>query len=672
MAVLCEADMSQETHIRSTEILCVCSGKGGVGKTLFSSCLGYALTRAGLRVLMIDGDLATDGLSLFLLGPQGVQFVKSLSPLNTLAGVMANYCATGTLQYQARQIYRTGPQDHGVIYDALISGRFLYGPESDGSSATASLTTPAPVTTVPGVTSDTATTPATSVSPSAIPAVDQATFRSAVSELFNALRKSGEYDYVIVDTRGGFAFESTDLCRLADSFLVVIEADPTSFYQTVNLVQRIEAAANDSGSKSVLRGFLVNKAVDGLPATGELDLSKVEWSFRNALCRQFPIFKYSDTYPIPADLQVLQSYKSQMVPFLGTPASLFTYVTLTAYSNIFQVVTSRWSKEQVQGWQGLVNSVAEAINLRNEDADKAREAREAEDAAIKRLRETSAQNEQRIRDLKAQIEQLRKEVDLAHAQAAAELSRASAVESLIRSVSNERAKESAPAKSRFTPIVFIAVLTVVTVLAIAFFLIWQSNAREKAVRQVPQTAEQARPPQSQAQAPASGPAPALPQAAAGPRNGATTIPGNTHPVTKSTRSNSGSGGVSGTAGAGSGPTSASSVGSLSVGPAQSIRVYIHAADSSQAELVQKFEAELASAGVKVAGFDVGQYKGTLKATEVHYYRDDSQSISDVGMIQKILGGSGTPVIARQVTDSEQLQPRTYGLWLYTGRQLIRD
>lgn len=289
-----------------------------------------------------------------------------------------------------------------------------------------------------------------------------------------------------------------------------------------------------------------------------------------------------------------------------------------------------------------------------------------EEAAIKHLRETCVQNERRIRDLEAQIEQSRKEVDLAHAQAAAELSRASAVESLIRSVSNERAKESAPSKSRFTPIVLIALLTLVTVLAIGFFLVWQSNAREKAAQEAAQKAEQARTPQSQVQAPASGPTSALPPAAAGPGVGGTAAPRNTHSATKSTSSNSESGGASGTTGTGSGPPLANGAGSLSVGSAQSIRVYIHAADPSQATLVQGIEGELAHAGVLVAGFDVGQFKGTLKATEVHYYRDDSQSVSDAGLIQKILEGNGTPVIAKQVTDSEQLQPRTYGLWLSTG------
>jgi hypothetical protein len=190
--------------------------------------------------------------------------------------------------------------------------------------------------------------------------------------------------------------------------------------------------------------------------------------------------KYSDTYPIPADLQVLQSYKAQMVPFLGSPASLFTYATLTAYSNIFQIVTSRWTKDQVAGWQELINSVAAAIKQKNEEAEHARKSREAEEAAINLLRETSARNEKRIRDLDAMIEQLRKEVELAHAQAAAEFSRASAVEGLIRSVSSERPKESAPAKSLALGIV---VFLLVAALVAGAFGIWLFNSRRNEAAQ---------------------------------------------------------------------------------------------------------------------------------------------------------------------------------------------
>ncbi|MEM7651317.1 MAG: P-loop NTPase, partial [Pseudomonadota bacterium] len=42
---------------RSSNIMAVASGKGGVGKTWFSVTLAHALTKMGKRVLLFDGDL---------------------------------------------------------------------------------------------------------------------------------------------------------------------------------------------------------------------------------------------------------------------------------------------------------------------------------------------------------------------------------------------------------------------------------------------------------------------------------------------------------------------------------------------------------------------------------------------------------------------------------------
>ena len=623
---------------RKTEILCVCSGKGGVGKTLFASCLGYALTRAGLRVLMIDGDLATDGLSLFLLGPDGKDNMGSFEPSNTLAGVINHYSATGKLKFGVRQVYRNGPRDHGVVYDTLISGRYLYGQEFVSAN-------------LPVVANGNVAQGASQPTINSIPSVDRRTFQSAIRQLFDALRSQGEYDYVVVDTRGGFSFESTDICALGDSFLVVVEADPTSFYQTSNLVQRIDEAAGEAGSKSVLRGFLINKAVDGLAELGDLDLSKVEWSFRNALIRQFPILKYSDTYPIPAELQVLQSYKDQMVPLQGSPASLFTYATLTAYSNIFQLVTSRWTKEQVQGWQSLVNSVAEAIRRRNEEAEQRRKAQEHEEADIKRLRETSAQNEQRIRDLEAKIEQLRKDLDLAHAQAAAELSRASAVEDLVRTVSSQSPANApqpgAPqASARGSSIFLIVALVVILALAGALVWMWQSGVQQKAAMQVQQD-----------------------QQTMALQNQLSTLSAQVQAAT----AKSGSDPVAANSGANTTPAVHSSLAvrpPLSTGKTNTpraipepIRVYLHMNDSSLNLRAQEIQKALMSSGVVVVGTDVKQYSGPMRVTEVHYYQDDARSLADTGEIEKILMAVGSPAIAKQTNNAEKLRARTYGIWL---------
>lgn len=49
-----------------TRVICVASGKGGVGKTTLSSNLGVALVNFGRKVLVIDGNLTTPNLGFHL------------------------------------------------------------------------------------------------------------------------------------------------------------------------------------------------------------------------------------------------------------------------------------------------------------------------------------------------------------------------------------------------------------------------------------------------------------------------------------------------------------------------------------------------------------------------------------------------------------------------------
>jgi flagellar biosynthesis protein FlhG len=54
------------THSQGTKIICISSGKGGVGKTSFSVNMATALSRKGRRVLLIDGDLGLANVDVVL------------------------------------------------------------------------------------------------------------------------------------------------------------------------------------------------------------------------------------------------------------------------------------------------------------------------------------------------------------------------------------------------------------------------------------------------------------------------------------------------------------------------------------------------------------------------------------------------------------------------------
>lgn len=317
--------MTSKTH---TEIIAISSGKGGTGKTLLASCLGYALTYAGHKVLLVDADIATDGLSHFILGPEGIRQSTSFKSENTFRGIASNFIESDAVHFRTRQINRTAPNDHGVTYQTLISGgRDIYGDIEETEVYGAALL------------------------------ITRDKYGAFVKMLFEVLREQGEYDYVLVDTRGGFSFESTDVCALADSFIVVTEADFTSFYQDRNLVKRINASASRFNKKPLLRSMLVNRALGD------------EREFRNILEREFSPLTFSDTHPIPLDIEAMMAYKSQQIPYTTSPGAEFSVATLKAFSSILQIVTTEWDIEQINGW----NELATKINNARKEAQQKQE-----------------------------------------------------------------------------------------------------------------------------------------------------------------------------------------------------------------------------------------------------------------------------------------------------------
>ena len=323
--------MSQQEEQRSmnTEIIAISSGKGGTGKTLITACLGYALHQSGHRVLMIDTDTGTDGLSLFLLGSEGPKQNDYVEPRNTFSGFLAGYRDGNSLDVEPFQINRTLDHQVDSKYPALISGKGLYGD------------------------------PKLTRIEEATPGGDREIYGKAIDALLQSFR--GQYDYVILDTRGGFSYHSTDVCARADSFIVVTEADVTSFYQDRNLVQRISDEANDIGRKAWLRAIIVNKATQGKEDT-----------FRSIISRDLPI-KVEETYPVPLDLEAIKAYKTQQIPFVVAPHAAFNSATLSAFSDILHIVVAQWEDDRIKKWNEMVRRCSAAFKdyaaKRNEEVE---------------------------------------------------------------------------------------------------------------------------------------------------------------------------------------------------------------------------------------------------------------------------------------------------------------
>jgi MinD-like ATPase involved in chromosome partitioning or flagellar assembly len=351
-----------------TEVIAFASGKGGTGKTSLTSSLGYALTYSGHNVLLIDADPATDGFSLFLLGPSGMNQIADYKPENTLTGFLKSYEAKSKQKAVPRSIHRIGSDDHNLSYNALISGRGLYGAIPARSESAAPLKLPAGGSPVE----------------SNFLQLPRETFQRAIRSLFEDLRKHGDYDYVLVDTRGGFSFESTDVCAAADSFIIVTEANYTSFYQDRNLIDRITEAAAQMQTRPLLRGVIINKATQG-----------EEESFRAALVNEFGI-RMEDTFVVALDFEAVKVYKTQQIIYVRAPASQFAFDSLRAFAEILRIVTGQWPEERVKKWNEIVEKVKAAISSRNQElADQETQAQ----LQIKRFEQLQIDNQRVQADL---------------------------------------------------------------------------------------------------------------------------------------------------------------------------------------------------------------------------------------------------------------------------------
>ena len=364
------------------EIVAVASGKGGTGKTIILASLGYALQYSGHRVLFVDTDMSTDGLSLFVLGPDGRDAIKDLEPANTFAGYLRTALSSTAMPFS---VNRGGKDDHGQIYEALVSGSNIYGDRPDE----------------------------TTLGPLASLARDD--YRQAVARLFDQLRASNRWDYILVDTRGGFSFDTVDVCVLADYFFLVTEPNPSSFYQDKSLIGRIIEAGTGLPRKPSLRGVFVNKATEiadpgspdrsAVPAIHKQDLKDVEPLFRNLIVSEFGL-RYSDTYPIPLDIDAVDAYKSQRVPYLAYPGSVFSFATLKAFSQLMRTVTVQWRSDVQKRWNEFVDEISAAIQAKNEGVRKAA----GQQKAIMLERETLVRD---ISSLRLQLQELTKTYDQA-------------------------------------------------------------------------------------------------------------------------------------------------------------------------------------------------------------------------------------------------------------------
>ncbi len=335
------------------EILAVVSGKGGAGKSIIAGSLAYALIRAGHKVLLIDADLGTDGLSHLMLGQHGPRLVDAADETNCFAWYVGNYTPGLAKKLKPIHIPRdTGKFDLGVTLDGILSTKLLFGRVMNSDMTMEDYQR------------------------KSAPAITQKNFQDCIDELFATLKAKGDYDYVIVDTRGGFAYQSADVCAYADGFILVSEPDITSLYQDVRLLDLVNSTAIAANRQPVVRSVILNKStsIGGKPLepTGQnfgLKVEDLESTMRLEFSRFMEDVPLDYIFPVPLDMNVVKSYRRASTPFRLAPWCDFTAFLLDAFTGIVISQMQIWDASKSKGWTAFVKEVEDARSARKEQQE---------------------------------------------------------------------------------------------------------------------------------------------------------------------------------------------------------------------------------------------------------------------------------------------------------------
>jgi septum site-determining protein MinD len=213
----------------SGRAIAIVSGKGGSGKTILAAEMAVHFARAvhPLRVILVDADTGTGGLSLYL----GVNEIRR--DLRGLSTIILN----------SEQDVRAVEVD-----DSLLRPLRNYRPGKNGLTSEIRML---PVGDFRSVNREFQRT--WTDSGGTANARRAAVLAPILADVVSELRNRAEI--VIVDCRGGIDDESIAVCQAVDDIFLVAETDTTAFQASLDLLDVL--ADGKLGDK--LRGFVFNK-----------------------------------------------------------------------------------------------------------------------------------------------------------------------------------------------------------------------------------------------------------------------------------------------------------------------------------------------------------------------------------------------------------------------------
>jgi len=302
--------------VKRGRVFCVVSAKGVSGKTILTASLAALLTDSDKTVLVIDTDFSTRGLSLYLLDTLTQGNSLSIQPESGLADSIMQRIDP------SRITPLTVQNPRGEFHIILPNGDFRKG----------------------GI-------PENSFLGGEFSAEFERSYFLMLGKICERFRHA--YDYILIDTRGGYDYSSKIPATLADGYVVALEADSISVQQVLGLKTGIDEFSRNvnkfwdsyefAGDGAIPNarhlGFIVNKALF-TPQAGE--------AFSSSLTSLFGGRVFGT---IPADRNAIRSYQNRDIPYQKFEGTDFSYYSVTAFSNL--LTSDNWKPSDRAGLENI-------------------------------------------------------------------------------------------------------------------------------------------------------------------------------------------------------------------------------------------------------------------------------------------------------------------------------
>lgn len=273
--------------MKKPTIISILSGKGGTGKSIITASLGYLLSNLGFKTLLIDTDFFTNGLTYYILadnprivqkGLRDIFISQDINSAFPIEEIRNEYCNNNLFLLPS-----SNTRAIDQISELKLSESFS----------------------------------------------DISVFIRMMQRIFLKVSMY-EFDYILIDTRGGSDLTSIGSAISAGSTIIVTEADKPSWDMGRVLLNTIEEAESKERSHVAKLGFILNKNV--LPSEAIEMFLRKEWGCPHLVS-------------IELDRDVITAFQRDKIPIVENSNNQFSYSIFITIEKIF--INSFWRSYQI-------------------------------------------------------------------------------------------------------------------------------------------------------------------------------------------------------------------------------------------------------------------------------------------------------------------------------------